>query len=269
MRLTVIVDNLCGSPNLLGEHGLSLMVETPRGSLLFDTGQGSSLIHNMGELGFSVNDVNKVCLSHGHYDHCGGLPQLLRRKPDLEIWASVAVGAPHFSGKSDSPAFIGMDLNLRHRNFIPVKEPTEILSGLWAFSVPVDKRAKDFIHTGKLLVPRGEGWEQDPFEDDLSLLAMGTYGPSLILGCAHSGVMNIMRYVRDTFGYDNFYSVVGGTHLSSVPKDRLTDELEDLKKEFKVDKWRPNHCTGFIPASLLASMNEDVQWASSGTFIEL
>nr|WP_321499554.1 MBL fold metallo-hydrolase [uncultured Dethiosulfovibrio sp.] len=270
MRLTVIVDNLCGSSNLLGEHGLSIMIETPRGNLLFDTGQGHSLLHNLRELGFSPEDITRVCLSHGHYDHCGGLPQLLSRKPSLELWASRAVQSPHFSVRSGIPAFIGMDFNLEHRSFFPIDEPVEVIGGLWAFTVPTQKREKTSLGRSGLVVPDGSGgWIEDPFEDDISLLALGLHGPSLILGCAHSGVMNIMRHVKNTFGYNSFYAIVGGTHLSSVPRQKLLPQLERINDEFDVKLWRPNHCTGFTAASALASKHNDVAWGSSGMSLEL
>lgn len=272
LRLTVIVDNLCGSSRLWGEHGLSLMIETPRGNVLFDTGQGHSLMNNLNELGFSLDQLDRICLSHGHYDHTGGLAQLLTRKPEMEIWASKHVKAPHYRTESGSNAYIGIDVNLEHRRFIPVEddEPVELVQGLWAFTVPAAKRkAIAFPGKTRLVVKNGDGWVEDPFDDDLSLLALGTHGPSLILGCAHSGVMNIMRYVRDKFGYDSFYCVIGGTHLSAIPKTTLRETLVKIDTEFKVKLWRPNHCTGFMAALTLASLHDDVIWASSGTPVEI
>ncbi|MDD4837270.1 MAG: MBL fold metallo-hydrolase [Dethiosulfovibrio sp.] len=272
LRLTVIVDNLCGSSRLWGEHGLSIMIETPRGNVLFDTGQGHSLLNNLNELDFSLDRLDRVCLSHGHYDHAGGLAQLMLRKPEMEIWASEHVQAPHYRTSSGSNAYIGMDVNLDHRRFVPVKdgEPVELVQGLWAFTVPTKSREKIASPSKpRLVVKNGDEWVEDPFEDDLSLLALGTHGPSLVLGCAHSGVINIMRYVRDKFDYDSFYSVVGGTHLSAVPKATLEGELKKINSEFKIKLWRPNHCTGFSAASALASLHDNVSWASSGTSLEI
>lgn len=248
------------------------MIETPRGNVLFDTGQGHSLLNNINELGFSLDQLDRVCLSHGHYDHTGGLIQLLLRKPEIEIWASEHVLAPHYSVRVGSNAYIGMDFNIDQRKFVPVQddEPTEIVQGLWAFTVPAKNR---YITTSldkpRLVVKKDEQWVEDPFKDDLSLLALGTNGPSLILGCAHSGVINIMNYVREKFGYDSFHCVIGGTHLSSVPRTILRQTLENIGSNFNVKSWRPNHCTGFLAASLLASMHDDVAWASSGTSVEL
>lgn len=271
MYLTVIVDNLCGSSRLLGEHGLSLLIETPRGNVLFDTGQGRCLLHNLSELGFPLSGIDRICLSHGHYDHSGGLSQVLLRKPNMEIWASRFVDAPHYSMRIGSPSYIGLDVKLEHRNFMPVDDkPVEIVDGLWAFTVPQERR-ESLNRPGKpgLVVQRGGAWVEDPFDDDLSLMALGKNGPSLILGCAHSGVENIMKYAKETFGYDKFYSVIGGTHLSAFPKAELTPVLTRIGEQFSVNKWRPNHCTGFVAASALASLHDDVLWASSGMSLDL
>ncbi len=247
------------------------MIETPRGNVLFDTGQGHSLLNNLNELGFSLDGFDRICLSHGHYDHTGGLAQLLLRKPELEIWASKNVQAPHYRVSSGSNAYIGIDINLGNRRFMSVEDgqPVELVQGLWAFTVPTKNRETTDLPSNRLMVKKGDEWVEDPFEDDLSLLALGTHGPSLILGCAHSGVINIMRYVKDKFGYDSFYSVVGGTHLSAVPRTVLGITLKKINDEFNIKLWRPNHCTGFSAASALASLHDNVSWASSGTSLEI
>lgn len=269
MRITVIVDNLCGSSNLWGEHGLSFFLETPRGSLLWDTGQGHSLTHNLSELNVSIDAIDGLALSHGHYDHCGGAPQLLWRRPDLPIWGSSSIMAPHYRRTARGECFIGLDLDLERRDFRPVKRPTEILPNLWAFSVPAEKRDPNLtLRTSRLVVPQGESWAEDPFHDDMSLLAFGAKGPSIVLGCAHSGVLNILRYVMEEFDLTSINTVIGGMHLGGMTSDKWS-AMVHFFDDAPVERWRPCHCTGFYAASQMASRYTDVVWASSGTNMDI
>ena len=108
----------------------------------------------------------------------------------------------------------------------------------------------------------------DTFADDLSLLVEGEQGVSLLLGCAHSGLPNILAYARDHFGVKSFHTVIGGTHLSAFSGAKLTASIEAMKA-FDVRHWRPNHCTGFAAAAALACQFSDVQWAGAGSLIAL
>lgn len=272
MYLTVVVDNMCGNNRLWGEHGLSIYIETPRGNVMMDTGQGHSLFHNMTELDISRESIDHLVLSHGHYDHCWGANQLLVRRPDLPLWASENINAGHGRRRTGKkPIDIGHSLDMKWKNCHLISGPTEIVPNLWAFTVPPESRDPEFVpDTPGLVSPAGDGkWEIDQFPDDMSLLVKGSFGTSIIMGCAHSGAVNIMRYAAKEFGESSFYSVTGGMHLVSSSTEKCNRVAEALKEEFTVEKWRPCHCTGFKAAAILSNQFKDLQWASSGTRMEI
>ena len=103
----------------------------------------------------------------------------------------------------------------------------------------------------------------DRFEDDVSLAVKGEKGWSLLLGCAHAGLPNIMQRAKDLFAIDRLHMVVGGSHLCGVNPEDYGVWFDRLA-EFSVEKWRLNHCTGFKAAAAMAARFDDVDWAGAG-----
>ena len=151
----------------------------------------------------------------------------------------------------------------------PVADGSVILPGATAFVVPEACRNPEWIHREGLWEKGEDGKLQpDSFRDDLSILVQGDEGPSLLLGCAHTGLPNILRHVRDHFGITHLHSVIGGMHLAPVAEDALPEWMEALRC-VEVDLWRPCHCTGFRAAAYLASLFPDVNWAGAGSRFKL
>ena len=267
MKLTIVVDNWCVRHGLRSEWGYAALLESAQGTLLWDTAEhGEVLLHNLRVLGRQPADIDHVCLSHGHFDHCGGLGALLVVAPHVSLWGAEGIATPRLSGKDPATARPdGGGPLLASAALHGIADAAEILPGVTAFCLPADARDPAFVCQDNL-------WEVSPsgavlpdsFADDMSLLVNGERGVSLILGCAHAGLPHILRYASRRFGVRTLHAVVGGMHLAGLSPDRLPAYL-DAFREFSVRCWRPSHCTGFAAAAGLAARFADVSWAGAGT----
>ncbi|MFH1154762.1 MAG: MBL fold metallo-hydrolase [Pseudomonadota bacterium] len=271
MNLTVLVDNFCLLPDLAGEYGLSLHLTDAKDTVLMDTGQGRSLFSNARVLGIDLLKTDSLILSHGHFDHVGGVARFLTARGDIPIWAHPTLTSLHSRLVQGKGHFIGCHLNSGIKGLHPVNDLTKITENVWAVEVPEDRRNAQFLtRPDHLVVPGGDGqWKLDPFSDDISLVVRGENGLSVLLGCAHAGVVNIMEEVSRQFETRRFYAVVGGMHIGDGSNEFINRITDALVSRFTVSKWRPCHCTGFKAAAALAARAPDVSWAGAGTRLTL
>ena len=182
--------------------------------------------------------------------------------------AAPSIGRPRLSG-ADAGRASGGGALLAGLAFTPVAPTADICPGVTAFTVPQSERDPRWICTKNLFEKTEDGRiAPDSFEDDLSLLVRTEKGASVLLGCAHAGLPNILGYAARHFGIDRFEAVIGGTHLSSVAREDYPAWMAELA-QYNVRRWRPCHCTGFAAAAELARRFNDVDWASAGTVHEL
>jgi 7,8-dihydropterin-6-yl-methyl-4-(beta-D-ribofuranosyl)aminobenzene 5'-phosphate synthase len=255
-RITILCDNTVGPlSGTLGEHGFAALVEWDGDSLLFDTGQGETLLHNALRMNRDLHKVAQVALSHGHYDHTGGLLPLLRTCGGKEVFAHPGVFARRYRVKDTGESTaIG----------IPYDEA--YLRGLGArFDIADGFReiAPGMCLTGEVprLAPfeKGDtglccddaGCAADPLVDDQSLVIRTKKGLVLIMGCCHAGVVNTIEHVRKETGIDEVHAVIGGTHLCFCTPQQLDETVRALRS-YSVKKICPGHCTGFTAAARLA-----------------
>lgn len=250
-KVTVICENSVQTPlPVIGEHGLSFYIEGSDGATIFDTGQGLGFMHNMKILGKEIDSIDRVILSHGHYDHTGGLlPMLKERDADTPVY--LHPGAFNEKGAlmpSGEVRHIGFQASrevyeaagarfMEIRGFAKV---TESITAVSEIPHPEGWRAWDT----RLMRKKGDSISADPFEDDLSLLLETPSGPVVLLGCAHAGIIEILESISRETGYKSFHAVIGGTHLDSAPVEYV-DWAADVIKKFMVQKVAVSHCTGF------------------------
>ncbi|HUT59815.1 MAG TPA: MBL fold metallo-hydrolase [Phycisphaerae bacterium] len=248
IKVTVVVENTAGAMGLLGEHGLALWIETPDGRLLFDTGQGLALEHNAQRLEVPLARADAVVLSHGHYDHTGGLPALLKRLGPIGVCAHPDALIRRYSKPRDgearevhTPELDRAAIESRRLRFVPTSKPTEIIPGLWATGeIP---RTTSFEDTGGPFFLDADGTRPDLLPDDQAVYFRSRTGTVVLLGCAHAGVVNTLRYVRQLTDAAPVHAVCGGMHLLRASPQRLEATCQALR-ELDVQVLGPSHCTG-------------------------
>ena len=254
-RITIICDNSVGPlGGTLGEHGFSALVEWEGGSLLFDTGQGDTLLHNALRMNRDLHGVKQVALSHGHYDHTGGLLPLLRNCGGKEVFAHPGVFNRRFRVKDTGES-------------IPIGIPYEksFLMGLGGnFNLAADFReiAPGIFLTGEVprVTPfeRGDaglccddaGCASDPLPDDQSVVIRSEKGLVLLLGCCHAGLINTIEHAMAKTGIGTLYAVIGGTHLGFSSASQTEETIHALHRH-GLAKICAGHCTGFAVAARL------------------
>lgn len=270
MKLTVVVENFAVSGELMGEYGLSFHMTDGERNVLMDTGQGRSILYNSQVLGIDLPKVDTLLLSHGHYDHVGGFSEVIIQNSQMKVWGHEGICASHMSVRNGKPVFAGCHINKEFVDLNPVRGLTKITDKVWGVEIPVETRDPEFWDRPEnLVVPSDDGWELDPFHDDLGFVVEGEKGLSVILGCSHSGVLNILETVKNHFNTDHFYAVTGGMHTRAFKADKLEKLTGELVSRFRVEKWRPCHCSGFGAAAALAARHPDVDWAGAGVKLEL
>jgi 7,8-dihydropterin-6-yl-methyl-4-(beta-D-ribofuranosyl)aminobenzene 5'-phosphate synthase len=255
MKITIICENTVGRRIGLGEHGFSAFIETDHGNYLFDTGSGHSIVRNSLELNKDLRTIEKIFLSHGHFDHTGGLPEVLKLKGRVDVHAHAHVFLDRIhvikdNGK-ETKKFVGLPYKKKYleslgANFIFNKDFMEVEKEVFLTGeVP---RKTSFEKPDPVLFSEIDGkTQQDVFSDDQSLILDTRKGLILVLGCAHSGMINIINYVVERIRKDKFYAILGGTHLDFLTPEQLEESVKILKK-MKIEKVGVCHCTGMRAA---------------------
>ena len=251
--LHILVDNRCVDQRLAFEHGWSVWLDLgPDGGWLWDTGQTGRMLDNAALLGLDPATARGVALSHGHYDHTGGLRALCDKGFDGPIIGHAAILARRYSRRGESTyRAAGMDelwpdggpSNLR-----PVRDVCTIAPGL-TFVTDIVRRPGAFEATANLFRDTA-GRETDTVPDDACLVIDGARGPLVLLGCCHSGLANTLHHLRARLGLTRVTTVVGGLHLATAPTSALR-ETRDALAAFDVQRVHAGHCTGEAALSWL------------------
>jgi len=253
-KITIICENRAGATiGVMGEHGFCALIEKNNEKILVDTGQGLTLKANAKALKIDLPDIRKIVLSHGHYDHTGGLADLIPPKGMIDIYAHpdifTAKYARHETENKKQDVFIGnrftqeyLESNLNAKFHFKTKF-SKISAGI--FFSGVIPRQTDFEQPDKrLLVKEGTSFIQDPLEDDASLLIETSSGPVILTGCAHSGIVNIMNHFSKKTGYKSFHAVIGGTHLGFLNSNKQLKKTMDAFEQYNLNLIAVSHCTG-------------------------
>jgi 7,8-dihydropterin-6-yl-methyl-4-(beta-D-ribofuranosyl)aminobenzene 5'-phosphate synthase len=275
LRIITLSENTAGRGNLLAEWGLSILVETEKTSVLLDAGSSISAAHNVDALGIDLNKIDKIVLSHGHYDHTGGLRQLLQKmKKNVEIIAHPHIWQAKYARRNDEPdRYIGIpfqrnELESLGATFNLTAEPVKIDDSIMTTGEIPMVTSFEQVDAG-LFVRDDTGWQPDKIMDDQALIGNTESGLVIILGCAHRGIINTLYHARQLTGRETIYAVVGGSHLINTSEERLWQTVDALR-ELHIQRLGLCHCTDLPAASVLAQeFGESFFFNKAGTIIEL
>lgn len=268
MRIVNLIENTEGRQGCLYEHGLSFYVETARHKLLVDTGATDAFLENAAKLGIDLRQIDMVILSHGHYDHAGGILGFARQNPDARILMQRSAGEEYYHKNDVLTKYIGIDSGIME---LP---QVELIDG--------DKRVDEeiFLFSGvtgrklwpsgnrELKVKRGDDFFQDEFLHEQYLVLEEQNRRVLISGCAHNGILNILEKFREIYGTDPDV-VISGFHMRK--KSGYTEEDLDTVRKIAAELVKTDtiyytgHCTGEIPYQILKeSMGKQLMYIHSG-----
>ena len=284
LTITTLIEN---SPDDQGclrfEHGLSLYIELKNGKertvkALFDTGQIGDFIENAEKMGKSLDDLDYLVISHGHYDHGGGVPRLL---PLLGRKTKIVAGGEIFRRKYklrengykfNGIAFSEKDFEDRSLELIKISEKAQRISEKMTVFHHFGRRNDFETISPKMVYRKESGKEQmyvpDDFQDEIVLGIDTSKGLVVIAGCSHAGIINILQDISDRTG-KLIYMVVGGTHLVEGDAERIRYTVQELKK-MNIQKIAVSHCTGEVGAGKLKeAFGKDFIRNNTGNVIKL
>jgi 7,8-dihydropterin-6-yl-methyl-4-(beta-D-ribofuranosyl)aminobenzene 5'-phosphate synthase len=268
IAITILVDNQAG-PGLTTEHGFSLWIEADGRHILFDTGQGPALPVNARTLGVDLRQTDMLVLSHGHYDHTGGIPHVLHVAPNAHVYCHPGVVQPRYSLRNGSPKPAHMPSeSMAALDRLPEKHlrwtsEAVMLSENIGLTGPIPRQTT-FEDTGGAFFLDPEARHADPIEDDLALWIKTDQGLVVCVGCCHAGIINTLTHVRRLSGVAPIRAIIGGLHLLNADDRRLNHTLSAMQT-IPIETVIPCHCTGDRAMDELdAVMGAKMRRSSSG-----
>lgn len=266
--ITTLVEDNVSEAGLLGEHGLSFWIEYDKQHVLFDTGQTNLLVENAKLLGVNLDKAEAIVLSHGHYDHTGGLAVVLDIAPRAIVYVHPAALWPKFVRKTHENRAIGMSdsakevirAHVQDERVVWTEGPTEVMAGLFATgSIP---RNTDFEDVGGAFFVDEDCKKADILPDDQAMFFDTPKGLVVLLGCSHAGVVNTLDYVVKLTGKERIYSIIGGLHLLSSSQERIEQTISVFQK-YDVQRIGLAHCTGANATRQISNVFPDRCFACS------
>jgi 7,8-dihydropterin-6-yl-methyl-4-(beta-D-ribofuranosyl)aminobenzene 5'-phosphate synthase len=275
IRITTLSENTATQFDVLAEWGLSILIEVDGLNILLDSGKSGAICQNAEAMGVDLKKIDKIVLSHGHFDHTGGLQALLSKiKKEVEVIAHPDVWAPKYHRREDKPdRYIGIPFQLRTleslgARFTLGRGPLKVSESMTTTGEIPMETDFEMIDSG-MYIWTSTGWEQDQLLDDQALVIDGKQGLVVILGCAHRGIINTLHHARRITGKKKIYMVLGGCHLMDASDERIWQTISALN-EMEVRKLAVSHCTGMHASMILSQIfGESFTFNNSGTIINL
>jgi 7,8-dihydropterin-6-yl-methyl-4-(beta-D-ribofuranosyl)aminobenzene 5'-phosphate synthase len=280
LRLTIVVENSAslGNSQVWAQHGLSIFLELGFGQermrLLWDTGVSSEvMMHNADALDLDLRHLDLICLSHGHYDHTGGLMGVLQRvNGRVCVLAHPDIFAPKLKERTTlkfiGPPFTRTQAEAAGAIMLDCRGPAAIAPGVMTTGeVP---RIETFEKVESFWTVKDGQYCEDSIPDDQAL-AINLPGKGLVVitGCAHSGIINTIRHAQKITGVEELYAVIGGFHLMEADDKHIEATAEALRR-LDPAIVRPGHCTGQkAVCRLQEALGESCQALAAGDTIQL
>jgi 7,8-dihydropterin-6-yl-methyl-4-(beta-D-ribofuranosyl)aminobenzene 5'-phosphate synthase len=249
VKVTIMVENTTPSPKIIGEYGLAVLVTIDNYSVLLDTGSEGALLVNALAMGIKLEQIEDVIISHGHFDHTGGMVPLLNKHGVKRVYAHPDIFLHRYlplrNGKLKDIGCVFNTIQLDNYGvkLILTENFTEIFPDVFVSGqIP---RLNDYEDTGinSKVEVNGE-LVDDTLNDDMALVINHPEGLIIISGCAHSGMINTIDYAQQKTGQKKILAYIGGTHLMSANQSRIDKTIQALKT-YNIEKIVVGHCTGF------------------------
>jgi 7,8-dihydropterin-6-yl-methyl-4-(beta-D-ribofuranosyl)aminobenzene 5'-phosphate synthase len=246
VKVTVLCDNLAGPVSFKGEHGLSVQLQVEGRSFLWDCGQSDVAVHNSRLLGMDLRNLEGIGISHGHFDHAGGIMEILSASGPKKLFMHPKALEPKFFMAGEIKRYIGIPfqkdaIDSASAGVELSSEPRELMPGVrLTGEVP---RVTEFEGFEANLFCQVDGVIQpDPFTDDQSLVVDTPEGAVVLTGCAHAGLVNVIKHVLESSS--KIKAIFGGTHLGLGASPERVSATLDFLEEVLPDRIVPCHCTG-------------------------
>ncbi|MBN2861469.1 MAG: MBL fold metallo-hydrolase [Sphaerochaetaceae bacterium] len=275
MKITTLVDNhamegsVCGS-----EHGFSVYIETEKHRILFDTGCGSLFLENARRLSVDLSAIDTLIISHGHYDHAGGVRTLLETFSfdSLPMFTGEGFFNRKFVKEPQGERELGVSFDSEYLRSRGVdhqtvgKDPVLIGDGIYLLSRFTGKDENEDLNP-RFLLETDEGVEVDRFNDEVSLVFDTPEGLILIVGCSHPGILRIVERVKSTFGKP-IKALLGGIHLYDASEEKMK-RVSDALIGMHIETLGVSHCTGDAAGEYLKARTDRFFINAAGKQTEL
>lgn len=281
MKVITLIENTSSNEHLNSEHGLSLYIETDDHKILFDTGKSDLFLLNAKKLQIDLKKIDTVIISHGHYDHIGGLIHFLKENQKATIYLKKAVfDFQYISIRANEKKQIGYSLDLlkyKHR-FKFIENTNYSFDNLHIIPTinadyPLPKG------NGILFKEKNETLFNDDFKHELVFAINSKNGIHLFSGCAHNGILNMVSAVKHALPNKPIKTIIGGFHLidrnGNIEIETETDQelitiATELKRLTNGATYYTGHCTGTNAIKKLTTILEkDLQTLTTGKEIAL
>jgi 7,8-dihydropterin-6-yl-methyl-4-(beta-D-ribofuranosyl)aminobenzene 5'-phosphate synthase len=275
MKVKTLFENRTISKEYKSKHGLSMYIETSNHKILFDTGTDDSFAYNASKLGVNLEDIDIAVISHGHFDHGGGLEAFLKLNSKAKIYIGRGAFDSHLLKIFGLIKYnLGLKKELINNNrLVFVDGMMKIDDELTLFG---DVKGNKLMPMGndKLLKEYSNGLvKKDDFEHEINLLINENDKYSLFCGCAHKGIINIIERTKDIID-SNLHTVIGGFHLMgmNIKNSKSKDFLDELSSDLSsnnVQAYYTCHCTGEQTYSYLSEKMSNLKELKTGMVIEV
>ena len=241
-HITTIIDNHVPSSPFYGEHGLSILIEHEDRKIMMDVGQSHLFAENAKNIGINIAEVTDLILSHGHYDHTSGLKTFF----DLNSKANIYMHPDGLKNKLNVDKYIGIPIYLKEtlaKKATMITKNTEIAKNIYIIT-NTTIYDKDLTNFNNMYVKENEISVIDTFEDELFIAIIKDNQVSVLTGCAHRGITNILKTAKNLFNLP-INLVFGGLHLRSSGENRRQSIIKKIN-DIGINKIITNHCTGLL-----------------------
>lgn len=273
MIIKTLVENTSISKDFGNEHGLSLYIQTNVLKILFDVGASKLFLKNAEKLGVNITDVDFLVISHGHYDHGGGLKTFFKENTKAKVFLHHLAFEKHYAIRpNDKLDFIGLEDELKqNKQIVFTSDRFYIRNGIQVFSNVVQREAQPKLNIG-LLTEQNERMIADAFAHEQNLIIEEDGKTLLVTGCAHNGIINILEHFQEIKGCMPDF-VIGGFHLSSRSGGNEDSDMIDRIGKYLMAtnaKFYTCHCTGIEAYERLKSvMGDNIDYLSAGSEITI